>query len=112
MADLVYESGKLTPVYYNVGLRSTDRSLKLMRAAFDVLQWASTSGGRVETYAVPLGFERVTAKDVNDPLADDNREAIDVGQEFGFYGTTSHVIETNDGNGGNNFFGVHSFGLL
>ena len=113
MSELRFESGLLTAVYFNIGPRADDRSPKLLRANFDALDWASTSGGAVERYAVPLGFERYTAADVNDNLTNsDNREAVDVGQEFGFYGAGSYIIETHDGNGGDSWFGVHGFGLL
>ena len=113
MSELVFESGKLTAVYFNVGLRASDRTPKLLRANFDVLQWGAAPSTRTDTYIVPLGFERVTAEDINDPLTvDDNREAIDVGQEFGFYQAGEHIIETHDGNGGDSLFGIHSFGLI
>jgi hypothetical protein len=111
MTDLTFESGKLTAVYYNIGRRE-DRTNKLMRANFDVLDWG-VSSARTDRYAVPLGIERITNEDLNDPLTpSDAREAIDVGQEFGFYQAGEFIIETHDGNGGDSFFGVHSFGLL
>jgi len=113
MSELRYESGRLIAVYVDVGRRESDRSPKLLRANFDILEWASTSGSAVERYAVPLGFERVTAVDINDNLTNsDNREAVDVGQEFGFYQTAPHIIGSHEGDGGDSWFGIHAFGLL
>jgi len=113
MSELAFESGKLTAVYYNIGPRASDRTPKLLRANFDVLSWGAVPSTRVDTYILPLGFERITDEDINDQLTlSDSREAVDVGQEFGFYQAGEHIIETNDGDGSEGLFGVHSFGLL
>ena len=107
---LKWESGVLKQVWFNVGKRD-DGSPKLQRAPMDVLQWASVPGGAVEEYVIPLGTERVSSADVNDPLSSDGREAVDVGQEFGFYVNDAFVIDMVSGHG-DGTFSVQFFGPI
>ena len=107
-----FQSGTLTAVYHNIGKRTADGSVKLVRANFDILDWASTPGGLVERYALPLGFEKFTNEDLNDiPIAgNDAVEAIDVGIEFGSY--QPEYIILNGGETTESWLGLHEFGLL
>jgi hypothetical protein len=100
----------LEQVFFTVG-KFDDGSPRLQRAPMDVLQWASVPGGHVSEYIIPLGTERVSSADVNDPLSSDTRAAVDVGQEFGFYTGKAHVIDMVSGNG-KDMFGVTRLGPI
>ena len=107
---LLFESGKLEQVFFTVG-KFDDGSPKLQRAPMDVLQWAPVQGGPVNEYIIPLGTERVSSKDIADPLGGDDRAAVDVGQEFGFYTGKAHIIDMVSGHG-NGMFGVTILGPI
>jgi len=84
MSELQFESGNLTQVFYNLGPRHSDRRPRLFRAPIDLLQWGAAPSTRVDTYVVTIG-NRVEAGPVGDTRAAAGREAIEVGQEFGYY---------------------------
>ncbi len=110
MAD-VWESGRLTAVYHPAGFR-TDGELKLKRANYDVLEWVGPGATRMSTYVVPLGSgERITHSDIND-YTNENRDALDVGQEFGFYQKRIAIVEPHEGNGSDSWVGLQFFGYI
>ena len=112
MASLQFESGRLTPVYHPMGTRS-DGEPRYKRANYDILDWAISATGIFDRYVVPLGIERVTGLDLNDSDRPDGSDAIDVGQEFGFYGKTYFIVEPHEGNGSKDeLFSIHAFGYL
>ena len=111
MSELQFESGNLTPVFYNLGPRHSDRRPRLFRAPVDLLQWGAVPATRVDTYVVPVG-NRVDSGPVGEPRASAEREAIEVGQEFGYYDGRSIVpgmgaedFKTNDSVWSVQFFG-------
>ena len=108
---LQFETGKLHAVYHPIG--SVNGEPRFKRANFDVLDWSATSTGIVQRYVLPLGFQRVTDSDLNDNDRVAGSDAIDVGQEFGFYSNKFFVVEQSEGSGQeDSLFSVHSFGYL
>lgn len=110
MSD-VWESGRLTAVYHPVGTRS-DGELRLKRANYDVLEWQGPGATRTSTYVVPLGFERVTDSDLEDYIHSDARDAIEVGQEFGFYQKGVAIVEPHQADGSDSWVGLQFFGHI
>lgn len=111
-AELQRRTGRLTEVFHSVG-RFPDGSQRLKRASYDLLEWVSVSGGTRSTYVVPLGFERITAIDLNDFIpANEAAEAIDVGSEFGFYSGDREIVEANGGDSSDSWKGLHFFGYV
>lgn len=109
MAEQVWTTGKLTPIYTPVGTNS-DGSVRYRRAPFDLLQWASTPGGDAEVYVNTLGFQSTGAEDIG--LLDDT-DAITVSHEFGWYMLGRIVLEPHDGNGlDDTWASLNSFGYI
>lgn len=106
------EKGRLTQVLHPHGTFS-DGSPKFRRANYDLLEWSSVAGRKMETFVVPLGFERITHSDLNDFAAgQDTGDATDIGQEFGFYTGRSIVIEPHEADGSDSWKGLQFFGPI
>ena len=111
MAALQFESGKLSAVYHPMGTVNGEPRYK--RANYDVLDWGVSSTAVVNRYVMPLGIDRVAALDLNDNDRLDASDAIDVGQEFGFYGKQFFIVEPHEADGNSDtLFALHSFGYL
>ena len=113
MASLLFENGTIREVWHPMGELNGQPRFK--KANWEVLDWASTSAGSVERYIVPVGFVRFTDADLNDIVSPRTAasDAIDVGQEFGFYSFDRFIIEENESDGKkDSFIALHSFGYL
>ncbi len=107
MPDSVWQTGVLQQVFNPVGVSDAGRK-RLRLANFEVLRWASQLNGLVETYVVPVGFQTLVHADLNTAERD-----IDLLREFGFYGDADDVvIDFHQGDGSDNIFGLHSFGVI
>lgn len=107
MAESIWEGGRLTDVWTPVG-RDAGGAARFRRANFDILNWVSGTG-TPDTYVLPLGIERVSAADV--VLKADGSGQL--GQEFGYYGGDSVVLETHQGDGMSDTLpALHAFGPL
>ena len=112
MPDAQRETGRLTAVYHPHGTFS-DGTPRLRRANYDLLEWSSVAGRKMETFVIPLGFERITHSDLNDfDVGKDSGDATDIGQEFGFYRTRIVVIEPHEADGADSWIGLQFFGPI
>ena len=106
MAESVWESGKLTDVWYPVG-RSDSGNLRLRRANWDILLWTAPGASSPDTYVVPFGGDRFTSPDVGLRTSD-----WQIGTEFGYYGTDSVQIEPHETGGIDSIQSLHNFGYV
>lgn len=107
MAETVWTTGRLTPVYHPVGKRA-DGELMLKRANFDLMQWAAVPGGKVSTYITTLVGGGVASADV-----EDENQGEQLGRIFGYYNLNAVIIEPYEMGGmTDNWMGVHSFGYM
>lgn len=107
MAEQVWTTGRLTAVYQPAGTHAGG-SARWRRAPFDLLTWASTSGGAPETYvSTHVGF------DDGFPAVIDDSDAVGTGHEFGFYDFEAVIVEPHQGNGlDDSWKSLHSLGYL
>ena len=110
MANAQIDTGRLTEIFHPIGIFDNGER-RYKRANYDLLEWASVAGRKMETFVVPLGFERITDADLNDfdHLSD---EAIDVGQEFGFYTGDRIIVEPHQSDGSDSWIGLQFFGYI
>lgn len=99
-----FQTGRLTAIYNQVGNDAAGQP-RYVRANFDLLEWASTSSSRRETYVVPLGIERIASEDVQ------VQNEFQLGREFGYYQIEPLVLDQHQHNGlTDNWIGLHGFG--
>lgn len=108
MAESIWEKGRLTAVYQQVGRRESDRARRFRRANFDVLEWASVEGQPEALYILPNSGDRATAADYNL-----KEQAENAGREFGYYTLDPMVVEVHEADGrSDSWKALHAFGPL
>jgi len=109
MAENVWQTGRLTEVFFPAGRNENDQSPRYQRAPFDILQWKGTNGTDFETYILPLGHEVPNSTALSLAGALDHQ----VGMEFGFYTGERLYLETSQSGGQDaGWFGCHAFGPI
>lgn len=106
MAEAIWTTGKLIPVYQPVGIRANGER-RYRRAPYDLLSWASTAGADEALYINTVG------NPIASEPADVVNEAHEYGHEFGYYGLGGVVVEPHVGNGSDDTWqAVQSFGFV
>ena len=106
MAQTIWEAGRLTDVWFQVG-KSDEGNVRYRRANFDVLSWAQSLTGAADTYVLPLGWERYSTLEIA------LKDSWQVGQEFGYYGGDSLYSEPHLGDGqSDSVTALHTFGYV
>ena len=106
MAEAIWTTGKLIPVYQPVGTRANGER-RYRRAGFDLLLWSPTADGDESLWINTLG-DRTDSSHV-----DLVTEAHEVGHEFGFYTPGAVIVEPHEGSLDNDTWqSVQSFGFI
>jgi hypothetical protein len=107
MAESIWEKGRLTAVFQQVGVRSDDGKKRFRYANFDVLEWASVDGNPPVLYILTAGGDSLTAPDIN--LKEDEK----AGREFGYYQLDPLIIDACEADGkSDSWRSLHSFGPI
>jgi hypothetical protein len=107
MAEAIWTTGKLIPVYQPVGRRANGEQ-RYRRAPFDLLMWADQAGGDEVLWINTLGFGSIDSSQV-----DLVTNAHEVGHEFGFYYPGAVIVEPHEGSLDNDTWqSVQSFGYI
>ena len=107
MAESIWTTGKLIPVYQPVGTRANGER-RYRRAGFDLLLWADTAGGDESLWINTRGSDQVDSSQV-----DLVTEAHEVGHEFGFYTPGAIIVEPHEGSlSDDTWQSVQSFGFI
>ena len=107
MAEAIWTTGKLIPVYQPVGRRANGER-RYRRAPFDLLMWASVAGGDESLWINTLGFGGTDSSQV-----DLVNEAHEVGHEFGFYHPGGVIVEPHEGSFNDDTWqSVQAFGYI